>query len=134
MKKHFRLTWKFRKKSRFLFCLIFQFYLMYRLICQKPANGFGEHLFSNVYSTWDVKLCLNVESCWGIECDFINFLTTLWSRWKQFYLAVFCCFTTLMCLTVRRAPRKIFQMIDRHAHKMSFFSVKWDLHFSKTLM
>ena len=46
-------------KSRFLFCLIFQFYLMYRLICQKPAhfccpNGFGEHLFSNVYSTWDV--------------------------------------------------------------------------------
>ena len=24
--------------SRFLFCLIFQFYLMYRLICQKPAN------------------------------------------------------------------------------------------------
>ena len=24
-------------KSRFLFCLIFQFYLMYRLICQKPA-------------------------------------------------------------------------------------------------
>ena len=45
----------------------------------------------------------------------------MWSRWKQFYLAVFCCFTTLMCLTVRRAPRKIFQMIDRHAHKMSFF-------------
>ena len=25
-------------KSRFLFCLIFQFYLMFRLICQKPAN------------------------------------------------------------------------------------------------
>ena len=25
-------------KSRFLFCLIFQFYLMYRLICQKPAH------------------------------------------------------------------------------------------------
>ena len=27
-------------KSRFLFCLIFQFYLMYRLICQKPAHFF----------------------------------------------------------------------------------------------
>ena len=25
-------------KSRFLFCLIFQFYLMYLLICQKPAH------------------------------------------------------------------------------------------------
>ena len=25
-------------KSTFLFCLIFQFYLMYRLICQKPAH------------------------------------------------------------------------------------------------
>ena len=25
-------------KSRLLFCLIFQFYLMYRLICQKPAH------------------------------------------------------------------------------------------------
>ena len=32
---------------------------MYRLICQKPTspffvcpNGFNEHLFSNVYSTW----------------------------------------------------------------------------------
>ena len=25
-------------KSRFVFCLIFQFYLIYRLICQKPAH------------------------------------------------------------------------------------------------
>ena len=25
-------------KSRFLFCLIFQFYLMYRVICQKPFH------------------------------------------------------------------------------------------------
>ena len=25
-------------KSRFLFCLLFQFYLIYRLICQKPAH------------------------------------------------------------------------------------------------
>ena len=25
-------------KSRYLFCLMFQFYLMYRLICQKPAH------------------------------------------------------------------------------------------------
>ena len=27
-----------RLKSRFLFCLIFKFYMMYRLICQKPAH------------------------------------------------------------------------------------------------
>ena len=37
VKKHVKLTWKSRLESRFLFCLIFQFYLIYRLICQKPA-------------------------------------------------------------------------------------------------
>ena len=49
---------------RFLFCLIFQFYSMYRLICQKPAhfacpNGFGEQFFTNVYSIWDTYVTLN---------------------------------------------------------------------------
>ena len=38
MKKHFKLTWHSGLNSRFLFCLIFWFYLMYRLICQKPAH------------------------------------------------------------------------------------------------
>ena len=34
VKIHPKLIWK----SRFLFSLIYQFYLMYRLICQKPAH------------------------------------------------------------------------------------------------
>ena len=47
-------------ESRFLFCLIFQFYLMYRLICQKQLHFLSAQialvstLFSNVYITWDV--------------------------------------------------------------------------------
>ena len=38
LKKHSKLILNSGLKSRFLFCLIFQFYLMYRLICQKPAH------------------------------------------------------------------------------------------------
>ena len=36
--KHSKSTWKFRIKIYIPIYLIFQFYLMYRLICQKPAN------------------------------------------------------------------------------------------------
>ena len=47
-------------KFRFLFCLTFQFYLMVQANLPETSpffvcpNGFGEHLFSNVNSTWDV--------------------------------------------------------------------------------
>ena len=41
MKKHSKLTWKSRLKSRFLFCLIFQFYLIHTLIFFVCSNGFG---------------------------------------------------------------------------------------------
>ena len=39
VKKHSKLTWKFLPETSPFF------------VC---PNGFGEHLFSNVYSTWDV--------------------------------------------------------------------------------
>jgi hypothetical protein len=61
VKKHSRLTWKFRIKiSRFLFCSIFHFLLDVQANLPKSSpffgcpNGFGEHHFSNVYNTWDV--------------------------------------------------------------------------------
>ena len=35
-------------------------------VCPK---GFGEHLFSNVYSTWDVKLCVEHEYSCSVNED-----------------------------------------------------------------
>ena len=43
---------------------------MYRLICQKSVhflsalNGFGEHLFSNIYNTWDQTRCITLLLRW----------------------------------------------------------------------
>ena len=61
-------------KSRLLFCLIFQFYLMYRLICHKPAHFLSAQiaLVSTFFQmfivcTWDstlVRACIpSFQSC-----------------------------------------------------------------------
>ena len=71
-------------KSRFLFYLIFQFYLMYRLICRKPAhfvcpNGFGEHLFFKcLYKYLGCITLQNISKSFlvkaYIDCHFLKLL------------------------------------------------------------
>ena len=54
-------------KSRFLFCLIFQFYLMYRLICRKPFN-----------------FCLPTQLWWAyfFKCLWYLGCITLWTTYR----------------------------------------------------
>ena len=63
--KKFYINLKFRIKSSFLFCLIIQFYLMYRPICQKPVHFLSaQNAFFQAFiaCTWYVYLCCNTES------------------------------------------------------------------------
>ena len=93
--KHFKLSSGL--KSRFLFCLIFQFYLMYRLICQKPDHFLFAQmdLVSTFFKMFIVLAMYNfathitiirkafyVKMPWLTTCtpSFLNLLTALKCR------------------------------------------------------
>ena len=77
-------------KSRFLFSSIFQFYLMYRLICQKPANALfaqtalvstffqifivlGMYNFGQDINFWSVSSLVSFKCIWVMVIRVVKF-------------------------------------------------------------
>ena len=80
-------------KSRFLFCLIFQFYLMYRLICQKPVHFLSVRmaLVSTFFPMFIVLLWLLIQDLPSLmqrPCFFIIITNKIRSYSKLIHYSV----------------------------------------------